>query len=117
MFGFVRGRVAGKYLFFTLSPAVPNLRRINERGGGKTQTHLLELPVRRFVITRFALTATRLDIVEKLQNRFKHGMLLRRACAMWDADARRTARYIDLNMISCVYKHLRLESCVSVVAP
>ena len=64
-----------------------------------------------------ALTATRLDIVEKLSNRFKHGMLLRRACAMWDADARRTARYIDLSMISCVYKHLRLESCVSVVAP
>ena len=120
MSGFARGPAAGKHLFFTLSPAVPNLRRINERGGGKTQTHLLELPVRRFVITRMrahASLATRLDIVEKLSNRFKHGMLLRRACAMWDADARRTARYIDLNMISCVYKHLRLESCVSVVAP
>ena len=81
MFGFVRGPVAGKYLFFTLSPAVSNLRCVNERGGRKTQTYLLELPAGRFVINRFALTATRLDIVEKLSNRFKHGMLLRRACA------------------------------------
>ena len=120
MFGFLRGPAAGKYLFFTLNPAVSDLWRINERGGRKTQTHLLELPAGRFVIPECALTAsfsTRLDIVEKLSNRFKHGMLLRRACAMWDADARRTARYIDLSMISCVYEHLRLESCVSVVAP
>ena len=76
MFGSLRGPVAGKYLFFTLSPAVPNLRRINERGGGKTQTHLLELPVRRFVITRMrahSLTCNtfryRREIVETLQTR------------------------------------------------
>ena len=73
MFGFVRGPVAGKYLFFTLSPAVPNLRRINERGGGKTQTHLLELPVRRFVITRMRAHCNtfryRGEIAESLQTR------------------------------------------------
>ena len=76
MFGFVRGPVAGKYLFFTLSPAVPSLRRMGERGGGKTQAHLLQLPVRRFVITKIrahSLTCNtfryRREIVESLQTR------------------------------------------------
>ena len=73
MFGFVRGPVAGKYLFFTLGPAVSDLGRIGERGGGKTQTHLLELPVRRFVITRMRAHCNtfryRGEIVESLQTR------------------------------------------------
>ena len=73
MFGFLRGPAAGKHPFFTLNLAVLGLRRINERGGGKTQTHLLELSARRFVITIIRAHCNtfryRGEIVESLQTR------------------------------------------------